>query len=219
MREFQFVAVNAQRVLLAAMLGTGLPLYAQNVDLPEVSLLDEAAVASVPEPRVGEVREFIGNVGTMPCTRWEVVESDREGFLMSQCEQYKIYLKRDASFNMQQITANDEVVLEFKPYYPVIEFPLQVGKSWRGEYAGHSVIEDAYWDGKVKCEVADFTDVEVAAGTFKAYRIECQDRWKAAGMESSINTTTWYAPDIAAIVKTITYEDPRWNSELKAYSR
>jgi hypothetical protein len=168
---------------------------------------------------VGEVREFVSQVATLNCTRWEIVESDLEGYLVSQCGEYKIYLKEDASYNMHKITAKGELAVEFKPFYPVIEFPLQVGKKWQAAYVGNSIVEGAMWDGNVKCEVADYTDVEVAAGVFKAYRIECQDRWKAAGMESSINSTTWYAPDGTGVVKSITYEDPRWNTELKSFTR
>ncbi len=208
-------------ILLGLISALTLPSGAQelDLDLPDVSLVESAKVADVPAPRIGEVREFVSQVATLNCARWEIVESDLEGYLVSQCGEYKIYLKKDASYNMHKITANGKLAVEFKPFYPVIEFPLKVGKKWQAKYAGNSIVEDAMWDGNVKCEVADFTDVEVAAGVFKAYRIECQDRWKAAGMESSVNSTTWYVPDGTGVVKSITYEDPRWNTELKSFTR
>ena len=123
-------------------------------------------------------------------------------------------------FNLYKITAaKDALTLEFTPAYPGIQFPLAVGKRWRKSYVGHSVLEDVTWDGDVTCEVADFAQVAVAAGVFKAFRIECRDHWKVGGAESSVTSTTWYAPEIEGVVKSVNYEDARWNTELKAYSR
>ncbi len=71
----------------------------------------------------------------------------------------------------------------------------------------------------MSCEVADFAKVNVAAGDFDAFRIECKDRWKVADAESSVTSTTWYAPELGAVVKSVNYEDPRWNTELKRVAR
>jgi len=193
---------------------------AGDLDLPEVSLIDLSTVAELPEPAVGEVREYMNAVASINCTRWEVIESTDPDLLVSACEHYRIYFKRSENLNLQKVTAaNDEVALEFTPAYPGIQFPLEVGKHWRKQYVGHSNIEGITWDGDVECDVADFSEVVVTAGKFKAFRIECRDRWKVGENGSSVTTTTWYAPEIAGIVKSLNYEDPRWNTELKAYSR
>lgn len=193
---------------------------ATDLDLPEVSLVEAATVAEMPAPAVGEVREFVGPVASIDCSRWEVVESNVPDALVSQCEHYKIYFKRSEHLNLHKITAaNDELAVEFTPAYPGIEFPLAVGNQWRRRYHGHSVIEDVRWQGDVTCDVADFAQVDVAAGTFKAFRIECRDRWQVGDAESSVTSTTWYAPEVAGVVKSVNYEDSRWNTELKAYSR
>lgn len=197
-------------------------LAAQDLDisLPDVSLAESSTITEMPTPQVGEVREFDGAIAAVKCDRWEVIDTDLDGYLVSQCGVNKIFFKKADHLNLHKVTgANDEPTLVFEPSYPGIEFPLKVGNTWRRQYTGYSAIESLRWTGDLACEVADYADVAVAAGTFKAYRIECHDNWAAGQMASSVNTTTWYAPDVPGVVKTKNYEDPRWNSELKAYSR
>lgn len=207
-------------LLTLGVVALGHAAQANDIDLPEISLVESATVAEIPSPALGEVREFVGPIATINCSRWEIVESDVEDALVSQCEHYKMYFKRSEQFNLYKITAaKDALMFEFTPAYPGIQFPLAVGKHWRKSYVGHSVLEDVTWDGDVTCEVADFAQVAVAAGVFKAFRIECRDHWKVGGAESSVTSTTWYAPEIEGVVKSVNYEDARWNTELKAYSR
>jgi hypothetical protein len=220
----QLSSPRATRVIASLAAGLCLsqasPLGAQDVALPDVSLAELSTAVELPMPKLGETREFIGAVASVNCDHWEVVNLDLNGHMVSQCGQNKIYFKKDDSLNLHKVTAaNDKTTLVFEPSYPGVEFPLQVGKKWRRQYTGYAAVEGLRWDGDIACEVADYTDVVVAAGTFKAYRIECHDDWAVGTMESSVNSTTWYAPDVPGIVKTINYEDPRWNSELKAYSR
>ncbi|MGD9602610.1 MAG: hypothetical protein AB7O21_10780 [Gammaproteobacteria bacterium] len=212
--------LEPSRVLpLVAGLCVAASVGAQELDLPDVSLVDAATVAEMPDPMVGEVREFVGPVATIPCSRWEIVTADAEE-IVSACEHYRIHFKRSEQLNMYKVVAaKGEIALQFEPAYPAIQFPLKVGAHWREKYTGHSAIEGLSWDGDVECDVADFAEVKVAAGAFKAFRIECRDRWRVGENGSSVTSTTWYAPDIAAVVKTLNYEDPRWNTELAAYSR
>jgi hypothetical protein len=192
---------------------------AGDLDLPDVSLVEASTVAEMPSPEIGEVREFVGSVATIDCSRWEIIESDDADSLVSQCGDYKFYFKRSEHLNMHKVTgAKGVVAVEFTPAYPGIQFPLTVGKHWRKPYKGHSAIEDISWAGDVECEVAEYAQVEVAAGVFKAFRIECRDHWKVGDAESSVTSTTWYAPDAGGVVKTLNYEDARWNTELKAFS-
>ncbi len=193
---------------------------AQDVSLPDISLVEIETVSDIPTPQVGEIREFTGSVASVNCSRWEVIASDSADHLVSQCGSNKIYLKKADHLNLHKVTGvGGENTLVFEPSYPGIEFPLQVGKKWRRPYTGFAAIEGLRWEGDLGCEVADYTEVEVVAGKFKAYRIECHDNWTVGTTGSSVNSTTWYSPEIAGVVKTITYEDPRWNSELKAFSR
>jgi hypothetical protein len=193
---------------------------ANDLDLPDISLVAAATEASAPSPKVGDVHEFVGAVATIPCSRWEVVPSDDPAVVVSACEKYRMYFKADDHMNLHHVVMPDgSEAVRFEPAYPALEFPLAVGRQWQREYKGHSTIEDIAWDGDVSCEVADFAPVEVTAGRFDAFRIECKDRWKVADAASSVTSTTWYSPEVGGVVKSVNYEDSRWNTELKAWSR
>lgn len=200
--------------------GVALSSHAGDLDLPDISLVGSATEAPAPIPQVGDVHEFVGPVATIPCSRWEVVDSEDPAYLVSACEQYRMFFKVDDHHNLHHVLMPDgREAVRFEPAYPALEFPLAVGRQWRRAYQGHSTLEDIAWAGDVSCEVADFAPVEVAAGRFDAFRIECKDRWKVADAASSVTSTTWYAPEVGGVVKTINYEDSRWNTELKAWSR
>lgn len=207
-------------MLLVALLPFTGMCAADDLDLPDVSLVAAATEATMPEPAIGEVHEFVGSVATIPCSRWEVVESPDPDLVHSACGDYRMEFKRGEQMNLHRVTmADGKEVVRFDPAYPALAFPLSVGKQWRKAYAGHSFQEDIAWQGEVSCEVADFAKVSVAAGDLDAFRIECKDRWKVADAESSVTSTTWFAPALGAVVKSVNYEDPRWNTELKRISR
>lgn len=193
---------------------------AGDLDLPDISLVAAATEAEMPQPKPGEVHEFVGSVATIPCSRWEVLPSPDPDTVLSACGEYRMYFLRSEQLNLHRVTmAEGKEAVRFEPAYPALQFPLAVGKHWRKAYQGQSALEDISWQGDVSCEVADFARVVVAAGDFEAFRIECRDRWKVADVESSVTSTTWYAPAAGAVVKSVNYEDSRWNTELKSLSR
>ena len=65
---------------------------AQAVELPDISLAEESTIAEQPIPKVGTVQEFVGPVATLHCSHWEVVATNQNGYLVSQCEQFKMFL-------------------------------------------------------------------------------------------------------------------------------
>ncbi len=216
---------KARIIFLGGMFGwlgttslSGAGAATNELDLPEVSLVDEGTVAEVPTPPVGATRDFVGPVAGVNCSHWEVVASPDKDTLLSACGEYKIHLKRSENLNMQKLTAaGDKTVMEFEPAYPVVAFPLEVGKHWHRQYTGHAAVADATWSGDMTCDVADFGEIKVAAGAFKAFRIECIDAWKMGPATTHYTLTTWYAPSIKSVVKSLNYEDPHMSTELKAY--
>lgn len=199
------------------LLGMACAQGADDLDLPDISLVGSATEAPLPSPEVGDVHEFVGNVAGIPCSRWEVIESSDPAFVQSTCGEYMFHFSRAEHLNLHRVTmAGGKEAVRFEPAYPSLRFPLAVGKKWRIKYQGHSTLEDIAWQGDVSCEVAEFAAVKVAAGDYDAFRVECKDRWKVADAESSVTSTMWYAPSIEAVVKTVNYEDPRMNSELAA---
>lgn len=191
---------------------------ASEIDLPDVSPAATATVAAQPVPVPGSYQVFVGRVGSVDCQRWTVGATSADGELQSTCGGYTSHLSVDGHYNLHKITdATGAPLVVFEPWYPVVQFPLAVGQRWEQPYAGYLAQESLRWDGRIKCEVADFGAVEVAAGSLEAFRIECYDKQKVGMMETGATLTVWYAPAVPGVVKTLHYEDARWNSELADY--
>lgn len=191
---------------------------AEDIELPSISLLDEAVVAEVPVPLKDSFQEFVGRVGSVDCQRWEVTAINEKGFLESRCKGFQSLLSIAGNYNLSKMIGPDgQPVVLFEPYYPLVQFPLAVNKSWEGDYLGFLGAEGLRWEGHLKCRVAEYAPVRVAAGTLDAFRIECYDHQKSGMLETGADITVWYAPQVPGVVKTINRGDARWNSELKDY--
>jgi hypothetical protein len=175
--------------------------------------------AEKPVPAVGEVREFADKVATVKCQRWEITELSSDGYLKLACGDFVMSLSVDNDYNPVRI-ANQagSSYTEFKPFFPELSFPLQVAKKWNGRYSGYTKDNGARWDGNVSCEVVSFEDVVVKAGSLKAFRIDCEDKWSAGAATGTGHSTRWYSPAVKSIVKVSHKEDSRWNMELIGYT-
>ncbi len=205
------------RFSLLAICALALTVSAQEsgIALPDVSPGAAATVAAQPVPQAGSYLVFDGRVGSVDCQRWTVGTVSVDGELLSTCGPFTSHLSVDGHFNLHKITAaGNAPVVVFEPWYPVVTFPLAVGKRWESAYTGYLAVEGLRWEGRIQCEVADFGRIDIAAGPIDAFRIECYDKQKIGLMETGATLTLWYAPAVPAIVKTIHYEDARWNSEL-----
>jgi hypothetical protein len=95
--------------------------------------------------------------------------------------------------------------IEYKPFYPTLQFPLEPGKRWRGVgqwYNGSGVLRH-----DVTSQVTGWERVAVPAGTFDAVRIVVRGGISESGsinyyaQNGSISSVIWYAPSIGQIVK------------------
>jgi hypothetical protein len=73
------------------------------------------------------------------------------------------------------------------------------------------------WHSDTTCTAKAYEDVTVPAGTFKAFRIECEDRYTFEEIKGVTRSTRWYAPAVRDIVKQTGEEDRWWDFELTAY--
>ena len=180
---------------------------------------DEAPIAERPTPAVGNQVEFANGALTVPCKKWQITDLNKDGYMIAQCGEYSVYTSVENDFNTVRLTDKvGTILMEYLPYHPGMSFPLQVGKQWSGSYTGFTAANNARWKGQVACEVKAYEEVSVAAGTFKTFRVECIDNWKAGEFISGVNhTTSWYSPEVTIVVKTVTKEDPRWNNEVVRY--
>jgi hypothetical protein len=95
--------------------------------------------------------------------------------------------------------------IEYKPFYPTLQFPLEPGKRWRGVgqwYDGSGVLKH-----DVTSQVTGWERVTVPAGTFDAVRIVVRggisetESINYYAQNGSISSVIWYAPAIGQIVK------------------
>lgn len=81
---------------------------------------------------------------------------------------------------------------------PNLSFPLAVGKQWTRDYKGTYVGSNKPIARKITYEVKGTEQVTTPAGTFRAIKLESDDR---AGQRDYFTTTYWYSPDTRSIVK------------------
>lgn len=79
-----------------------------------------------------------------------------------------------------------------------LDFPLTVGKQWSLDYKGTYVGSNKPIARKITYEVKGIEQVTVTAGTFRAFKLESDDR---AGQRDYFTTTYWYSPETRSIVK------------------
>ena len=95
--------------------------------------------------------------------------------------------------------------IEYKPFYPALQFPLEPGKQWSGA---------VQWDSgsgtlrhQLTAQVAGWERVAVPAGSFDAVRITVRGYISESGSRNyyaqsgSISNVIWYAPAVGQIVK------------------
>jgi len=79
-----------------------------------------------------------------------------------------------------------------------LDFPLTVGKQWALDYKGTYVGSNKPVARKITYEVKGIEQVTSPAGTFRAFKLESDDR---AGPRDYFTTTYWYSPETRSIVK------------------
>ena len=81
---------------------------------------------------------------------------------------------------------------------PNLNFPLTVGKQWERHYKIPYYGSRKEISRKITYEVKGIEQVTTAVGTFKAFKLESDDR---AGPRDYWVTTYWYSPETKSIVK------------------
>ena len=156
---------------------------------------------------------FVNGAFLLTCLRWKVLETNADGLIVSQCGDNTMYATAANGNPVMTLNGKHEIVAKFTPFYPDTTFPLFVGKKWSGKYEGQ---EGSYrkWSGDLSCEVKSFESIQVVAGKFDAFRIDCIDRWDAGiiFLHGTRKSTRWYAPAIHFTVKSVN-EDSKWDYE------
>jgi hypothetical protein len=182
------------------------------------ALAEDAVPADKPSPKVGDVFEFVDKFVSIACKRWEVKEIDKDGYIISECGNNLAYLDAQTDTVAKIVTKDGSRLVEFKPRSPTLSFPLQVGKKWEGDYDGYRAAAGTSWKSHVTCEAKAFETVKTAAGEFPAYRIDCQDAWESTPFHGVADSTSWYAPKVGNIVKSVNPSQSAFEYELAGYA-
>lgn len=166
-----------------------------------------------PEARLGSRFSYVDGVFSLKCNQWEVKETRKNGDIVSQCGGNSMAVTADGN-PVMAVNDKGEVVSRLTPFLPQLSFPLSVGRTWAGKYEGQ---EGRFkkWSGEMTCVAAAFEPVQVPAGKFDAFRIECVNEVRILFLQRTIKTTNWYAPSVGMIVKSVN-EDRKWDYQLAA---
>jgi len=184
-------------------------LFSSNL-FPEDNLL----IAEKPEYMAGSIWK-VNMQFPVKCKEWAITETNRNGYLIIQCDQYESYLDINNDFNFVKTvnTSNEKVIAEYKPYWPGIKYPMKVGDSWHGHYQGYVASTGWHWTSTTYTKVVGIEDLRIENKdlTYKALKIEMIDNWKDKNSYSGVNYLTyWYVPSLNAVMK-MENSDPRWN--------
>ncbi|HVO93026.1 MAG TPA: hypothetical protein VMT22_09315 [Terriglobales bacterium] len=98
----------------------------------------------------------------------------------------------------EELEPRPPALLALLTFTPNLDFPLTVGKQWTRDYKGTYVGSNKPIARKITYEVKGVEQVTTPAGTFRAFKLESDDR---AGPRDYYTTTYWYSPDTRSIVK------------------
>lgn len=112
----------------------------------------------------------------------------------------------DGKFKIAAVTGSQKDELDPRPptlicllgYCPNLNFPLTVGKQWGRDYKGSYIGSSRTMARKITHEVKGIEQITTPAGTFRAFKLESDDR---AGPRDFWVTNSWYSPETKSIVK------------------
>lgn len=178
--------------------------------------------AHVEAPRpflLGDSVAFDGLPMGLNCRQWQFKRIEANDISVSQCEDKLLYQDAASRNPIKATTSSGELLVEFRPQYPGLSFPLFVGKKWHSRYSGFRADKNRKWESTLECEARAYEPVRVRAGSFDSIRIECTDSWQMGYIFSGqVRTVRWYAPAVGMVVK-YQSEDSGWNYELAALQR
>ena len=155
---------------------------------PALALAQAKPRAERPTYALGE--KWIRNDGL-----FELIRIEKDTYIFSARPRWEIHLSKDLGISRLQ---RGDSLIEFT--HPLdLKWPLEVGKSGSHNTAWQTPTTSGRWPPiVVTWKVASYEDVQVFAGTFKAFRIEMtvtrQDGRQLAG-------NLWYAPEVRQFVK------------------
>jgi uncharacterized caspase-like protein len=158
-------------------------------------LVCPALVQAQPKPRAERPTYALGEKWIRNDGLFELIRIEKDLYVFSARPKWEIVLSKD--LGIARIQRGDSVT-EFA--HPLdLKWPLEVGKSGSHNTSWQTPTTSGRWPPiAVTWKVASYEDVQVFAGTFKAFRIE-MTLTRPDGRQYENNL--WYAPDARQFVK------------------
>jgi len=181
--------------------------------LTGLAVLAASAPASAQKPRAERPTYSLGEKWIRSDGVYDLIRIEKDLYIFAAEGSREIHLTKDLV--VAKVSRGGSVEWEFYPL-PTLKWPLEVGK-W-GKSSGMWRVSTLFLGATFTSIPAQFTwsidayeDVEVAAGTFKAFRISLimKSELGVGGTGSTLGTqgykqwelVTWYAPEVRQFVK------------------
>ncbi|MBL8367950.1 MAG: hypothetical protein JNM54_08545 [Candidatus Accumulibacter sp.] len=176
--------------------------------VPLTAAAEPPAVAELPAPKVGDVWEFkkidLWNNSELETYRRELVEIRPDhlvyrGKSAQNAEPKTFYHGRSLAPCRRMRESEEENCVG------ALAFPLHVGNKNRYEKRPWRTGDGHY---SADCEVKAIESVTVPAGTFDAFRVDCDGTWQrvfditpTTGVKGRFEESLWYSPKVGNYVK------------------
>ncbi len=174
------------------------------------------APATQPKPAVGDVFVYTGKYMSVACSTWTVTSINQNGYVISKCGNDTAYNLASNDDFVKITDGTGKVLVQFKPYFSGVQFPLSVGKSWEAKYSGYTDDDGNSWDSDQNCNVVSLDTVDVPAGSVPAYKMVCVDHWSSPPFKGSSKMNIWYSAQDQTVVKVTSPDSPKWTLNLKS---
>jgi uncharacterized caspase-like protein len=158
-------------------------------------LVCPALAQAQPKPRAERPTYALGEKWIRNDGLFELIRIEKDLYVFSARPKWEIVLSKDLGIARVQ---HGDSVIEFA--HPLdLKWPLEVGKSGSHNTSWQTPSTSGRWPPiAVTWKVASYEDVQVFAGTFKAFRIEMTlTRQDGRQLENNL----WYAPEARQFVK------------------
>ena len=162
-----------------------------------LSLLASSAPVLAQTPRAERPTYSIGDKWISPAGVFELIRIENDIYIFSNEKAREIRLTKELGLVKSEGPAG---LLEFHPSLP-LDWPLEVGKKGSRQIEWQTRQSGGFNRIYVDWEVESYEDVQVPAGSFKAFKIHYSFQVGPPGGRQWRELFFWYSPEVKQIIK------------------
>lgn len=155
----------------------------------------------------------------------EVIDTGHEGYIVRLLNERIVFDKSTLNRTFILLQGRQEPYPYKDSQRRLFDFPLTIGKRWKGKYSAVLKWEDTYTSKTTgptlgedttffeSYRVIGWEDVEVQAGRFKAIKIEYTRGWTTPTGNNEGKAWYWYAPEVKFLVKYQYDKNKAWSKQ------